>query len=131
MSMETNTYVTNLIDFGQKQSISLKNIYDTVLVDDKNSNDPHMFRIPWNDFFLKYKEELKSSIQLFNVPERMYYNPKMLSLTLYGTTELWLSLLRVNNMKNITEFHRPFILIYNPYKLKELIDIFFKREKKK
>lgn len=130
MSVETNTYITNLIDYGQKQSISLKNLYDTILVNDQ-SNDPHVFRIPWNDFFLKYEDELNDTKQLFNVSESMYYKPKMLSLTLYGTTELWLALLRANNMKNITEFHRPFIWIYNPYSLKELIDIFFKREKKK
>ena len=64
---------------------------------------------------MKYQDELSKAIQLYNIPEAMYYNPKMLSLTLYGTTELWLGLLRVNNMKNVTEFHKPFIKIYNPY----------------
>lgn len=130
MSIESNTYVANLIANGQRQSISLKNLYDTVLVENAEDKSD-VIRIPWNDFFLKYQDELSKAIQLYNIPEAMYYNPKMLSLTLYGTTELWLGLLRVNNMKNVTEFHKPFIKIYNPYVIKDLIDIFFKREGKK
>ena len=60
----------------------------------------------------------------------MFYKPKMVSMELYGTTELWLSLLRVNEMTNITEFHQPLIKVYNPDQVKELITIFFKREGK-
>ena len=60
----------------------------------------------------------------------MFYKPKMLSYELYGTTELWLAILRANNMKNISEFHYPIIKVYQPDRLKELIKVFFKREDK-
>jgi hypothetical protein len=130
MSVESNTYVTNLIDSGNKASVSLHNLYDTILVTN-NDDSSDVFRVPWDDFFLKYKEELSNYIQLFNVPESMYYNPKMVSFSIYGTTELWLALLRVNNMRNVTEFHKPIIKIYNQYALNQLIDIYFKREGKK
>lgn len=123
------TYIDRYINDGQKAVISMKNLFDTILVGDAN-NEEHIYRIGINDFFLKHRSELESIIQWYSVPESMFYKPKLLSLELYGTTELWLSLLRVNNMKNVTEFHLPIIKVYNPYALKEIIKVFFKREKK-
>lgn len=121
------TYIDQYIDEGKKAVMSLSNFYDTILVGDAN-NDEHIFKIAINDFFLKYRDQLEDSIQYYSVPESMFYKPKMLSLELYGTTELWLSLLRVNNMKSICEFHVPIIKVYNPGDLRELINIFFKRD---
>lgn len=124
-----NTFMNTYIEEGQKQIISLRNLYDTILVGDKN--DPnHIFRIPISDFFVKYRDELSSYIVMYSLPESMFYKPKTVSLELYGTTELWLSLLRVNEMRNISEFSVPIIKVYDNTKLKEMINIFFKREKK-
>lgn len=122
------TYIDTYISDGNKQVISLKNFYDTIIVEDANDKE-NIFRTAINDFFIKYRDQLSSSIQYYNVPESMFYNPKMLSFELYGTTELWLALLRVNEMTNISEFHVPIIKVYNPGDLKELINIFFKRDK--
>lgn len=122
------TYMDSYINDGQKSTLSLKNIYDTMLV--SNYTKDHIFRIPISDFFIKYRSQLSECIQYYTLPEMMFYKPKMLSLELYETTELWLSLLRVNDMRNITEFHLPLIKIYNPNDVKEIINIFFKREKK-
>lgn len=127
--MADNTYMNTYIEEGQKQVISLKNLYDTILVGDADNPD-HVFRIPISDFFVKYKDELSPYVEYYNLPESMFYKPKMVSLELYGTTELWLSLLRLNGMKNISEFSMPIIKVYNGIKLKEMINIFFKREKK-
>lgn len=122
------TYIDNYIKEGKQSVLSLRNFYDTILVGDAN-NEENIFRIGINDFFLKYRNQLEDSIQYYSLPESMFYKPKLLSLELYGTTELWLSLLRVNDMKSICEFHMPIIKIYNPGDLKELINIFFKRDK--
>lgn len=129
--MTTNgmTYINEFIADGQKASLSLKNFYDTILVGDVHNPD-HIYRTPIGDFFTKYREQLITTIQWYNLPQIMFYKPKMVSLELYGTTELWLSLLRVNEMTNITEFHQPMIKVYNPDQVKELITIFFKREGK-
>lgn len=123
------TYIDQYIDDGNKQVISLKNLYDTLLVGDVN-NDEHIFKIPIADFFIKYRDQLSGCIEYYTLPESMFYKPKTVSKELYGTTELWLSLLRVNGMKNISEFSLPIIKIYNSDSLKSLINIFFKREKK-
>ena len=121
------TYIDRYINDGQRAVVSMRNLYDTVLVGDDSD---HIYRTGIDDFFLSHRRELDSIIQWYNVPESMYYKPKMLSLQLYGTTELWLSLLRVNNLRNITEFHYPIIKVYSPNDLNELMKIFFKRERK-
>lgn len=122
------TDINQYIDDGKKAVISLKNFFNTVKVENRTGDDA--FVIPWSDFFLKYRNELKEIEEWHTIPESHFYKPKLVSLELYGTTELWISLLRVNNMKNITEFHFPIIKIYNANGLMELINIYFKREKK-
>ena len=114
---------------GNLAVLSLKNFYQTILTSDINDRE-HIIRIPIDDFFLKYRRELEPTIQIYNIPDMYFYKPKALSLELYGTTELWLALLRVNRMRNITEFCQSIIQIYNAGMVKELIGIFFKREGK-
>lgn len=127
VSMPNVTYMDEYIDDGHKSVLSLNNFYETILVSSDNKPD-HIYQTPFSDFFIKYRKELEDAIELYTVPERLFYQPKTLSYELYGTTELWLSILRVNGMRNVTEFHEPIIQVYNPSKLMELINIFFKRE---
>ena len=126
MSSPDITYIDKYIADGKKETLSLKNFYETILIGDKNNSD-HIFRVPINDFFIKYRKELDSIVQYYSIPQSMFYKPKSVSYELYGTTELWLAILRLNGMRNVTEFHQPIIKIYNVNSLKELIDIFFKR----
>lgn len=126
-SLPDITYLDQYILDGEQSTLMLRNFYDTLLVTDAN-NETNMFRIPLNDFFIKYREQLAVTEQFYSLPQSLFYKPKSLSYNLYGTTELWLALLRVNGLRNISEFHYPIIKIYNPNQLMELINIFFKRE---
>lgn len=126
MALPDITYIDKYIADGKKETLSLKNFYETILVGNVDKPD-HIYRIPINDFFVKHKSELDSIVQYYSIPQSMFYKPKTVSYELYGTTELWLAILRLNGMRNITEFHQPIIKIYNANSLKELIDIFFKR----
>lgn len=129
MGLPDITYVDVYVNDGQRSVLSLKNFYETILVSSVDNPD-HIYRIPINDFFIRYKDQLVDSVQYYNVPESMFYKPKMLSLELYETTEIWLGLLRLNDMRNTSEFYQPIIKVYNPDMLKEFINIFFKREGK-
>lgn len=124
--MNDITYLDQYIRDGKSDVVSLKNIYESILIGN-HSNPDHIYRVPFYDFFLEHREELKTCLALYPVSESRFYKPKLISLELYGTTELWLSLLRVNNLRNISEFHYPFIKIYEPNKLMNFINIFFKR----
>lgn len=127
-SIPNITYMDEYIEDGNKATLSLKNFYETLLVQNVD-RDNHIFRVPFSDFFIKYRSQLEEAVQYYTLPESFYYKPKSLSFALYGTTELWLALLRLNDFRNITEFHYPLIKIYNAEKLKQLINIFFKRDK--
>lgn len=127
MGLPNITYIDRYISEGKKETLSLKNFYDTLLVGDID-NPEHIFKTTIGDFFVNHKKELDGIIQYYAVPQSMFYKPKSVSYELYGTTELWFALLRLNEMRNITEFHSPIIKIYDSDSLKELISIFFKRE---
>lgn len=125
--MPNNTYLDKYIKDGKAATISLKNIYESMLISSE-SNPNHVYRTAFNDFFIKHADHIKDCIQLYQIPDTMYYKPKLVSMSLYGTTELWIALLRLNRMTHITEFHYPIIKVYNPDRLSEYINIFFKRE---
>lgn len=126
--MPNVTFIDQYINDGYKETIKLPNLYDTTLI--SNPDKTHIFRVPTSDFFVKHYDELSKLIIYITVPEKSFYNPKMVSLQYYGTTELWLAILRVNGMKSIIDFKVPVVAIYDPEGLKQLISIFFKREKK-
>ena len=121
------TFIDKYITDGNRAILSLDKFYKTLKVEDANSKD--VFRIPWDDFFLRYKDQLDQIMKYYTISESMFYKPKMVSFELYGTVEIWSGLLRANNMKNTSEFHYPIIRVYSPNELMELINIFFKREK--
>lgn len=129
MAMPNNTFINQYIRDGQSAVISLKKIYDTMLVTEENDRND-ISRIPLYDIFLKYREQFAQATQYYRMNTFYNYKPKLLSYDLYNTTELWVALLRINNMRNITEFTRPMIKIYNPTDVKELLQIFFKRDNK-
>lgn len=127
--MDAITNIYQFINRNKKTSYNLKNFYDTIFVAE-NPNE-HIFKIPIDDFFLKYKDALKGIEKSYYVDQTYFYKPKMLSMVLYDTTEFWLALLRINGMKNVTEFNRSIIKIYDETLIKELLNIFLKREGKK
>ena len=123
--------ITNIDDFIKinKQNVyRVDNYYDKLLV--SPNPEKHIFKIAIQDFFLEHKKEFKILETQEMVNELFFYKPKMFSQSYYGTTEMWLPLLRVNNMRNITEFNKTLIKVYNKTVVKDLIDIFFKREGK-
>ena len=54
--------------------------------------------------------------------ERYRYAPKKLSYDLYGTTELWADLLKLNGCASITEFEPDFVKVYDPNTFKEYLN---------
>lgn len=127
--MSDITHIDRFIQDGKNNTISLKNFYDTILVGDAE-DDTNIYRIPIDDFFLKYHKELEPSITVMTCDESYFYKPKLFSYQYYGTTELWLALLRVNGIVSTCNFNYPFIRVYEPYRAMEIIKTYFKREGK-
>lgn len=129
------TYLDKYIIDGNKAQLSLNKFYDTILctnmpMQNNNNEIKDLFRIPLYDMFLKYRSQLEDCVVKYAIDKKYFYQPKMLSLDLYGTAEMWLSILRLNKMRNISEFTKTNILIYDPEMVIERIQIFLKREDK-
>lgn len=123
------TYLDQYILDGYNQPEALRKIYDTMLITSEQDRTD-IFRVPLYDVFLNHYEEFAENSYTYPLPEICHYRPKMMSYSLYGTTELWVGLLRLNKMRSIVEFNTPQIEIYNPSTVKELLNIFFIRERK-
>lgn len=68
-----------------------------------------------NSLLDKYRSELESLINVVTLTTSEYnkykYNPKLLSYDIYGTTEMWGTILDLNQLHSTTEFY------INPVKL--------------
>lgn len=123
-----HSYIDNFIREGQTETFSLKNFYETKLI--TNGKRDNFFRIPFYSFFIEHYKDFESEIQFYTLPQNMFYKPKTLSMDIYGTTEMWLPILHLNEMITVAEFHKPIIKVYSPNTIFDLISIFFKREGK-
>ena len=54
--------------------------------------------------------------------ERYKYSPKKLSYDLYGTTELWADLLKLNKCASVAEFEPSFVRVYDPNTFKKYLN---------
>lgn len=79
------------------------------------------------NFYRKNKGFLLSNSQDIILEQRFFYNPRHLAKKLYGTTELYLMLLEMNNMASSMDFYVDAvggsIKVLDPQKVNLLIDI--------
>lgn len=83
-------------------------------------------QIPFSSLINKYKDflhEIIIEIPLSEKEQEIYmFKPKMLSEDLYGTTELWDTILLLNNVISVTEFKPIKPKVYDHNKLKKYIN---------
>lgn len=79
--------------------------------------DDHNIIIPFGDIIEKYKNDLKEFVYVRTLtPEeerKWFYNPKVMSYELYGTTELWFTILSLNELMSATQFAINPVKVYN------------------
>lgn len=126
--MPNVTFIDQYISDGRKELVRQENLKTTALICDESLSS--FYRTTFDDFFIQHHTELRQSLMLCRIPLEMYYRPKSVSKQIYGTVELWPALLRANDMKSIADFHYPIINVYAPMRLKQLIDVYFKRDGK-
>ena len=91
-----------------------------------NEETDENIRIPFSSLLNQYRDYLSNiiiSVPLNDVLRNKYrFKPKMISDELYGTTELWDTILVLNNCFRVCEFDPKVLKIYDPEKLKEYIN---------
>ena len=131
MKEDTITFIDKLIHVVNKSPYRIDNFHDNIYIT-YNKELKKVFKIPVEDIFInKIRNQLMYTVTSYNLSEEEYYKPKLVSENLYGTTEFWLPLLRLNNMRDVTEFKGSLIKIYSPQLFKDLIDILLQKEGRK
>lgn len=120
------TYIDKFLDAINKVPLRLDTEHKSLLV--ASNPNIHIFKIPIDDIFIKYRNRLIFAVTATAISSDEFYRPKLVSEKLYGTTELWLALLRLNKMRDITEFCLPEILIYSPAVVQNLLELILQKE---
>ena len=109
---------------AEKLEISYKSLHPSYTI--YNEQTDETIELPFSSITNEYKTYLLAcvkSIQLSEKEKENYrYSPKKLSYDLYGTTELWADLLKLNGCVSIAEFEPDFIRVYDPNTFKEYLN---------
>lgn len=116
------TSIQDLIDSIKTEEISYRNLHTNIYI--KNKDDT--IKIPYKSIvrqYLPFFEQTVIEVPLSDMEIPQYrYKPKLLSLHLYGTTELWSSLLEINNMLSIVDFNKDTYKLFKPDDFKVLLN---------
>ena len=112
------------IQQAKELEISYRTLHPGAIMHDVNNQRDINF--PFSSIISKYKDFLYQiiiTIELTDEEADHYqYKPKMLSEDLYGTTELWDTLLILNNATSVSEFKLKKLKLYDPTRLKAYIN---------
>lgn len=122
--MALPTTIDDLINWGKTQEISYRNLNGEVYINNLSNNE--VIRIPLNSVMGEYRYFLESyMVEITMNDEELYlyqYKPKSLSYKLYGTTELWSTLLMINNCVSKIDFDKAKIKVLDPKRIKSFIN---------
>lgn len=123
--MFNTTYIEDLVYDGKDAEISYRHLHTNALIT-TNITSEYAINVPYLSLTNKYKDFLSAIVvNVTLTPEevtRYRYKPKMLSYDLYGTTELWSSLLEINNVVSTIDFSFEKLNVYDPAKINALIN---------
>lgn len=119
--------ITEEIDRSREYEISYKTLHNQVKIIDDETN--RLITIPFSSIIDKYKDALTGieiTLEFDDLLRNKFrYRPKMLSNSLYGTTELWSEILRLNHCAFKSQFDLAKVKVYDPDKLKDYINDIF------
>lgn len=122
--MAIPTTIEELINWGKTQEISYRNLHGEVYINNLSNNE--VIRIPLNSVMGEYRYFLEPyTIEIIMSDDELYlyqYKPKSLSFKLYGTTELWSTLLMINNCISKIDFDKKKIKVLDPKRIKAFIN---------
>lgn len=116
---ETMHTIEQLIQNGRDTELTFAN--SSILCGDSNIS------FTYRSCFDRHIQVLKSISVLVELNNEDYikykYNPHLLSYVLYGTTDLWFILLKINNMIRLTDFDRKKLYVIDPHKTDIINDL--------
>lgn len=105
-SLNSINTISDMVEYGKNLEISHAKLNIKAKV---SNNIRDGIIVNFSSILLKYQDYLKDYIVdvIFNNEEYAKYKfqPKLLSQELYGTTEMWSSILMINNIYSCSEFN--------------------------
>jgi hypothetical protein len=113
------------VEEAKALDISYRTLHPGAVIINGQTNET--INVPFSSLINKYKDFLHEIVIYMPMTEddcdAYMYKPKMLSEELYGTTELWDTILLLNNNISVSEFKpEKGIYIYDPNRLKSFIN---------
>lgn len=122
--MEIPSTLPEQVSLIKDLEISYRTLHPSVYLHDKDSN--RTIRIPFSSIINKYKDYLSGIIMEIELNEdeqaQYLYKPKLLSEDLYDTTELWDTILILNDCQSVINFKPKLVKVYDPTELKTLLN---------
>lgn len=114
--------IQELIDSVKDMEVSYRNLHSNIYI----NNGKDIIKIPYKSIIREYLPFFESIVvELPLTPAEVVdyrYKPKKLSYDLYGTTELWSSLLELNNIYSVIEFDLEKVKVFDPKELPKLLN---------
>lgn len=122
--MDIPSSMTEHVQMIKNMDISYRVLHPPIILHNEETDEN--IHIPFSSLLNQYRDYLSNiiiSVPLNDVLRNKYrFKPKMISDELYGTTELWDTILVLNNCFRVCEFDPKVLKIYDPEKLKEYIN---------
>lgn len=112
------------IEEMETHEITYKSLHPYITIHNNQNNTD--IKVPYSSITNKYRIYLLEclvKIQLTDEEKEMYrFQPKRLSMDLYGTTELWADLMKLNGAVSVVDFKPSFVTIYDPHTFKKFLN---------
>ena len=122
--MSIPSTITEQVYEAKSLDISYRTLHPAAVILDEQTG--RNIQIPFSSLINKYKDflhEIIIEIPLSEKEKEIYmFKPKMLSEDLYGTTELWDTILILNNVVSVSEFKPDVVKVYDHNRLKKYIN---------
>lgn len=116
--------ITEQVSNIKNLEISYRVLHPRVQIENTVNNEVTI--VPYSSVVSKYKDFLHEIIITMDLDDKQrvkyMYKPKMLSEDLYGTTELWDTILLLNECVYVSEFKPKTVKVYDPNKFKRYIN---------
>ena len=113
MNVSNAGTIEDFIRLGESQSITHSSLYFKTIIE---YNKKEMVIFNHEFILIKYMEYLKPYMEMVELSDNEHikykFKPKLLSLDLYETPDLWGALLYINNMISVVEFTKKKIMVF-------------------
>ena len=116
--------MTEQVEMVEDLDISYRTLHTNVEI--HNTQNDEIINVPLSSLVSRYSDVLKEIImdyELDDSEQQLYmFQPKRVSDELYGTTELWDTILTLNGAVSIVDFKPKVLRFYDPNKFKEYLN---------